>query len=84
MDRLGVKRITQLFNKIYDTGYIPSGLGKSTFTPPKKPKAVNCLDFKTISIMSHLTKALLKLSWEEIKLKQVGKLALHKADSEEE
>ena len=27
MDSLGVKRIAQLFNKIYDTGYIPSDLG---------------------------------------------------------
>ena len=46
MDNLGVKRITQLFNKIYDTGYIPSDLRKSTFIPiPKKSKAVNCSEF---------------------------------------
>ena len=65
MDNLGVKRITQLFNKIYDTGYIPSDLRKSTFIPiPKKSKAVNCSDFRTISLMSHVTKTLLKVILE--------------------
>ena len=35
---------------------------KSTFIPiPKKVKAVNCTDFRTISLMSHVTKILLKI-----------------------
>ena len=28
---------------------------------PKKPKAVNCIDFQTISLMSHVTKKILKI-----------------------
>ena len=70
MDNLGVKRVTQLFNKIYDTGYIPSDLRKSTFIPiPKKSKAVNCSDLRTISLMSHVTKTLLKVILERNKTK---------------
>ena len=70
MDNLGIKRITQLFNKIYDTGYIPSNLRKSTFIPvPKKSKAINCSEFRTISLMSHVTKALMKVILERNKAK---------------
>ena len=70
MASLGVKRITQLFNKIYAIGYIPFDLRKSTFTPiPKKSKAVICSDFRTISLMSHVTKALLKVILERNKAK---------------
>ena len=70
MDNLGAKRVTQLFNKIYDTGYIPSDLRKSTFIPiPKISKAVNCLDFRTISLMSHVTKTLLKVILDRNKAK---------------
>ena len=70
MDNLGIKRITQLFNKIHDIGYIPSDLRKSTFIPiPKKPKAINCSGFRTISSMSHVTKALMKVILERNKAK---------------
>ena len=70
MDNLGIKRITQLFNKIYDTGYIPSDLRKSTFLLiPKKSKAINCSYFRTISFMSHVTKALMKVILERNKAK---------------
>ena len=46
LDEIGIDKITELFNKIYDTGYIPDDMKKSTFIPiPKKAKAVNCTDF---------------------------------------
>ena len=61
-DEIGIDKITVLCNKIYDTGYIPDDMRKSTFIPiPKKAKAVNCADFRTISLMSHVTKILLKI-----------------------
>ena len=62
LDEIGIDKITVLCNKIYDSGYIPEDMKKSTFIPlPKKPKAVNCTDFRTISLMSHVTKILLKI-----------------------
>ena len=62
LDEIGIDKITELCNKIYDTGYIPDDMRKSTFIPiPKKAKAVNCTDFRTISLMSHVTKILLKI-----------------------
>ena len=62
LDEIGIDKITELCNKIYDTGYIPDDMRKSTFIPiPKKAKAVNCTDFRTISLMSHVTKMLLKI-----------------------
>ena len=52
--------LTDLFNKIYKTGYIPDDLAQSIFiTIPKKQKALECYDFRTISLMSHVMKALL-------------------------
>ena len=54
LDDYGVAQLTQLLNSIYETGYLPSGLLESVFiTLPKKPKAMECGDFRTISLMSH-------------------------------
>ena len=40
LDQLGVTRVAELCNKIYDTGHIPEDLKKSTFLPiPKKDKS---------------------------------------------
>ena len=62
LDDIGLDKITELCNKIYDTGYIPDDMKRSTFIAlPKKAKAVNCTDFRTISLMSHVTKILLKI-----------------------
>ena len=70
LDQLGVTRVTELCNKIYDTGHIPEDLKKSTFLPiPKKSKAVNCSDYRTISLMSHVTKVLLKVILQRNKTK---------------
>ena len=73
---LGIARITQLCNKIYDTGYMPDDLKQSTFIPiPKKARAVNCSDFRTISLMSHATKVLLKVILERNKAKIDGEIS---------
>ena len=59
---LAVEKLTKLCNMIYDTGYIPEDLRRSIFiTIPKKPKAMECKDHRTISLMSHVTKILLKV-----------------------
>ena len=47
---------------IYNSGMIPTEMKHSVFiTLPKKPKAMICTEFRTISLMSHVTKLLLKL-----------------------
>ena len=58
----GIRKIVELANKIYNTGYIPKEMYKSIFiTIPKKPGAVECNLFRTISLMSLITKVILKV-----------------------
>ena len=62
LDELGVDVMTKLINKIYDTGEIPEELTKSIFIAlPKKSGATECELHRTISLMSHVTKILLKI-----------------------
>lgn len=56
-EELGVNAVTKLANRIYDTGQIPSAMQRSAFTTiPKKPGAMECNEFRTISIISQLGK----------------------------
>ena len=65
-----IRNLIDLFNKIYKTVYIPNDLAQSIFiTIPKKPKALECSDFRTISLMSHVMKALLKIILDRIEKK---------------
>ena len=57
-----LKILTKLCNKIYSTGHIPNDMTNSIFaTPPKKQRATVCTDFRTISLMSHVIKLLLRI-----------------------
>ena len=63
-----VEKLTLLFNKIYASGYIPEEMSKSIFiTLPKKPKAVECGDYRLISLMPHVTKIFLRVILNRIK-----------------
>jgi hypothetical protein len=58
---LGVLKLTNILNKIYDRGNIPEDLLKSVFIAlPKKPGATECGQHRTISLISHITKILLR------------------------
>ncbi|GFO09658.1 endonuclease-reverse transcriptase, partial [Plakobranchus ocellatus] len=58
----GIGKVTHLLNEIYDTGQIPTDLSKSIFIAlPKKPGATESELHRTISLMSHITKILLKI-----------------------
>jgi hypothetical protein len=60
LEDFGIEKLTEEFNKVYDSGEIPKGLIKSIFIAlPKKPGATECELHSTISLMSHLTKILL-------------------------
>ncbi|GFO24946.1 endonuclease-reverse transcriptase [Plakobranchus ocellatus] len=62
LEDFGIGKVTHLLNEIYDTGQIPTDLSKSIFIAlPKKPGATECELDRTISLMSHITKILLKI-----------------------
>jgi len=70
LDEHNLKELTKLCNLIYDCGHWPDDLKHSTFiTIPKKPKAQDCTEFRTISLMSHVTKVLLKVIQSRIRQK---------------
>ncbi|CAH1224416.1 unnamed protein product [Diabrotica balteata] len=59
--------LADLFNTVYDTGIIPQEWLKSAFiTIPKKQAAKECSDYRTLSLMSHTLKVLLKIIHKRI------------------
>ena len=59
LDSYGIAKITELCNVIYKTGNIPQELMNSIFIAlPKKPKAMDCSQYRTISLTSHVMKVL--------------------------
>ena len=59
---MGIGMTTKLLNAIYDSGTIPEDLAKSVFIAlPKIPGATECELHRTISLMSHITKVLLRV-----------------------
>ena len=62
LDEHNIEIITSLCNIIYNSGMIPTEMKHSVFISlPKKPKAIICTEFGTISFMSHVTKLLLEI-----------------------
>ena len=59
---LAIDELHILFNNIYDTGKIPEDICNSIFIAiPKKAGAVKCENFRTISLISHINKILLRI-----------------------
>ena len=62
LEDYGIDKLTDIVNEIYDTGVIPEDLSRSIFIAlPKKPGATECELHRTISLMSHMTKLILKI-----------------------
>ena len=58
----GVELLTDIANDVYDSGEIPEDLRKSIFIAlPKKPGATECELHRTISLMSHVIKIILRV-----------------------
>ena len=78
LDEENIDTITKLCNIIYNTGYVPEEMKQSIFiTIPKKPNTQKCTEFRTISLMSHISKLLLKVIQHRIVTKienEVSKL----------
>ena len=60
--------VLSLLNKIYSTGQLPQDFTRSVFVAiPKKARATECKDHRTISLMPHVLKLLLKMVIKRIK-----------------
>ena len=70
LNETGITHLTTLINTIYNTGQLPSDFRKSVFiTLQKKPGATECENHRTISLMSHATKILLRIIMARIRNK---------------
>ena len=75
-EELGISKITILLNEIYDTGRIPKDMLKSVFVAlSKKAGATECELHRTISIMSHVTKILLRIIMMRVRNKIRSEIA---------
>ncbi|GFS23206.1 hypothetical protein ElyMa_005127600 [Elysia marginata] len=62
----GIEVLTNLCNCMNSTAYIPEDLKTSVFILlPKKPKATDCSDYRTISLMCHILRLLLSIIVQE-------------------
>ena len=61
VEDFGVDKLTDLYD-IYSTGIFPDELLMSVFiTLPKQPRATDCSNYRTISMMPHTLKIFLKI-----------------------
>ena len=62
LEDFGINKLTEIINEIYDSGSIPEDLSKSIFIAlPKKSNATECELHRTISLMSHVVKIVLRI-----------------------
>ena len=62
LEDFGVEKLADLYNEIYSTGIFPEELLMSVYiTLPKQPRATECGNFRTISLMPHALKIFLKI-----------------------
>ena len=62
LDSFGIEKLTELYNDIYSTGIIPEELLMPIYiTLPKQPRATDCSNYRTISLMPHTLKIFLKI-----------------------
>ncbi|KAF6200406.1 hypothetical protein GE061_006709 [Apolygus lucorum] len=70
LDEENVKKLTILFNTIYDSGKLPLDWLHSIFiTLPKKANSQSCEEYRLISLMSHALKVLLRVIFHRINIK---------------
>ena len=76
LEEYGIEKVTTLLNEIYDTGQIPVDMSRSIFIAlPKKPGATDCKLHRTISLMSHVTKLLLRIIMMRVRNKMNPEIA---------
>ena len=62
MNDEGIRILTDICNEVYTTGYLPHDLKHSIFVKlPKKSNAIDCTDYRTLCLMSNVTKIILRI-----------------------
>ena len=62
LDDNGLNILTEICNDMYRTGHIPEELKHSIFVKiPKKTNAIECTDYRTLCLMSNVTKIILRV-----------------------
>ena len=70
LEDFGIKLLTRVMNEVYDAGCIPNDLFKSVFVAlPKRSGTIECQHHRTISLMSHATKLLIRVIMMRIRNK---------------
>ena len=70
----GIDFLIVFFDKIYEEGEIPGEFRKSTLISiPKKPRAQECTDFRTIALLSHVRKVLQKILLNKMRFEKRAK-----------
>ena len=70
LEDFGVDKLLEIYSDMYESGYIMIDLLTSIFiTLPKKHKATECSDHRTISLMPHVMKIFLKIIQDRIRAK---------------
>ena len=65
LDDEGIKILTDICNEVYNTGHLPQELKHSIFVKlPKKSNAIECTDYRTLCLMSNVTKIILRIITE--------------------
>ena len=74
--KISVNKIFHLANKIYRTGTIPKQMKESVFIPlPKKGDLLECAKYHLISLMSHITKIILRIIMRRIRSKLLPEIS---------
>ena len=81
LGEFGIEKITDILNEIYYTGQIPTDMSKSIFIAlSKKPRATERELHRTISLLSHLTKVLLRVIMMRVRNKIRPEIAEEQCD----
>jgi len=73
---LSIKNLCILANKIYETGVIPRQMKESVFIPlPKKGNLLECGNYRLISLMSHVTKIILRVIMRRVRNKLLPEIS---------
>ena len=71
-----IRKLCTLSNKIYRTGEIPKQMKESVFIPlPKKGDLLECGNYRLISLMSHITKLILRVIMRRIRNKLLPEIS---------
>ena len=58
----GLEKITDIANFVYESENVPDEMIESIFIAlPKRPGTIDCQEYRTISLMSHVTKIILRV-----------------------